>query len=179
MKKLMAAFLAGAILIGVGAGVTALEISEWDVVEHPYYLEKEQLKTHCIEEEFDMDNFSTIECYVSHAMRESLHSYDIIEIIEDSTCTDVTKIEVDYRGEQPESYWWDYGTDEVTADDSADNERIMQYIIQPGYNRSLRVVRKMVEQMFQDKVFYVDNASTLIEKVRIYTATPEKFDIIH
>lgn len=175
MKKLLIAFLAGAMLIGVGLGVTALEVSEWDVVQHPYYLEKEELQTYTVVEEINPADFKEIDCYVSHAVRQSTTAYEIIEIIEDAGYTDTIKFEIDYRGQTPENYCWSYdGTDE-----NGKEVYTLEYVIQPGYNQSLKVVRNMVEQMFKDKIFYIDNAGTLIEAVRVYTATPEKIHKIH
>ena len=175
MKKLMAAFLAGALLIGVGLGITALEISRWDVVQHPYHLEKEELKTCIIEEEINTDDFETIECYVSQSMTSSAQSYKIIEVIEDTACTDTMKVEVDYCGREPGSYFWSY----EGQDENGGKIYTLQYVVQPGYNNSLKAVREMVEQMFRDKIFYTENAATLIEAVRIYTAAPDKIQKIH
>lgn len=175
MKKLLIAFLAGAMLIGVGLGVTALEVSEWDVVHHPYYLEKEELQTYTVVEEINPADFSKIDCYVSHAVRQSTTTYEIIEIIEDAAYTDTIKFEIDYRGQAPESYCWSY----ENTDEDGRVEYTLEYMVQPGYNQSLKVVREMVEQMFRDKIFYTDNATTLIEAVRVYTATPEKIHKIH
>ena len=51
----------------------------------------------------------------------------------------------------------------------------LDVVVQPDYNYSLREIREMAQEMFETKVFYTGNAATLIEKVTVYTAYPEKF----
>ena len=46
--------------------------------------------------------------------------------------------------------------------------RIIEQILAIDYN-------KIAEDMFENKTFYTDNSATLIEKVTVYTAYPDKF----
>ena len=53
----------------------------------------------------------------------------------------------------------------------------MDVLIRPDYNYTLREIRQLADRMFEDKVFYTGNTATVIEKVTVYTATPDRFKV--
>ena len=171
IKKLLLAFFAGALLIGVGAGITVLEVSRWDTADHPEYLEKQVVQTVEQVAECDVTEFETINIYgTGHSNR--FREKDLIEIVEDENIKDGFKLVVEYKGKLPymDIYDWD------SHDENDVVTKYMEIVVQPDYNYSLGEIRDMVEEMFETKVFYTGNAATLIEKVTVYTAYPEKFD---
>ena len=65
IRKLLLAFVIGAMLVGLGAGITVLEVSRWDTQDHPAYLEKQAVQS--VEEiaEYDVAEFETINVYAT------------------------------------------------------------------------------------------------------------------
>ncbi len=170
VKKLLVSFLAGALLIGAGLGVTVLEASRWDTADYPRYLEKEPVKTEEISKEFDIEDYEKISVYVA-GQSGRFRSEKMVEIVEDETCTDNIVVIVDYKGKLPYTEMYSY---ETGVDDNHQS-LWMDIVIQPDYNYSLSEIRQVAEEMFENKVFYRNNLNTLIEKVTIYTANPDKF----
>ncbi len=171
VKKLLVSFLAGALLIGTGIGVTVLELSRWDTADYPRYLEKEPVKTEEISEEFDIEDYEKISVYTA-GQASRFRNEKMVEIVEDKTCTDNIVVVVDYKGKLPYTDIYSY---ETTDHSSQQDYLCMDIIVQPDYNYSLSEIRQIVEEMFESKVFYRNNLNTLIEKVTIYTANPDKF----
>ena len=170
IRKLLLAFVIGAMLVGLGAGITVLEVSRWDTQDHPAYLEKQAVQS--VEEiaEYDVAEFETINVYATgrpYRFRDN----DLIEIVEDKTCKDSFRLVIEYKGKLPyyDIHYWE------NEDENNIVNRRMEVVVQPDYNYSLREIREMAQEMFETKVFYTGNAATLIEKVTVYTAYPEKF----
>ena len=170
MKKLLVSLLAGAILIGVGLGVTALEISVWDTRRYPEYLEKETVQTVETEENINPQNYDKINVYVSGSYN-GFRNNKKMEIVEDKTFADTVKISIEYKGKVPYVHYYEY------SQGGEDGESIsrLEYIVSPTYNYSLKEIREIAEDMFKNKIFYTDNSATLIEKVTVHTAYPDKF----
>ena len=170
IRKLLLAFVAGAMLVGIGAGVTVLEISRWDTRDHPAYLEKQAVQT--VEEiaEYDVAELETINVYAT-GRPYRFRDKDLIEIVEDKTCKDSFRLVIEYKGKLPyyDIHYWE------NEDENNIVSRRMEVVVQPDYNYSLREIREMAQEMFETKVSYTGNAATLIEKVTVYTAYPEKF----
>lgn len=171
VKKLLVSFLAGALLIGTGIGVTVLELSRWDTADYPRHLENEPVKTEEISKELDVEDYEKISVYVT-GQSDRFRNEKKVEIVEDKTCTDSFVVVVDYKGKMPYSHIYSY---ENSDRNSRQNYWYMDIIVQPDYNYSLSEIRQIAEEMFDSKVFYTDNLNTLIEKVTIYTAKPDKF----
>ncbi len=171
IRKLLLAFVLGALLVGIGAGVTVLEVSRWDTRDHPAYLEKQAVQTVEQVAEYDVSEFENINVYATgrpYRFRDN----DLVEIVEDKTFKDSFKLVIEYKGKLP--YYDIYGWD--NQDENGVETSCLDVVVQPDFNYSLGEIRKMAEEMFETKVFYTGNAATLIEKVTVYTAYPEKFD---
>ena len=171
IKKLLLAFVAGAMLVGIGAGVTVLEVSRWDTRDHPAYLEKQAVQT--VEEiaDYDITEFEKINVYAT-GRPYRFRDEKIIEVVEDKNCKDSFKLVIEYKGKLPYYDVYDWNN----QDENGTVTTRLDVVVQPDYNYSLREIREMAQEMFDTKVFYTGNAASLIEKVTVYTAYPEKFD---
>ena len=172
MKKLLISLLAGSVILGVGIGVTALEVSMWDTADHPAYLENKTVQTEEIVEKVDVTRLGEVNVYVS-GLSNGFRNDGLIEIVEDETCSEKIVVKIDYKGSEPYTSIYDFDYE----DENGEMYRNMDIVVHPDYNYSLRQIREVAEEMFENKVFYTSNVSTLVEKVTVYTATPEKFDI--
>lgn len=65
IKNMLISLVAGAVVLGVGLGITALEISRWDTAQYPAYLDKEPVKTLEMTNETDVTEFESINVYIS------------------------------------------------------------------------------------------------------------------
>ena len=170
MKKLLYSLLIGAVIMGVGIGVTMLEISHWEISDYTEYLDNEPLENCKFTTDLDTQQVKTMQVYVWNSWRDR---GDSIEIVEDKSLTDKIVADISYRGQAPVAYS-DVHTSTV---DNAEHETLCMRI-HPGEFSSVKQIRNTIEEMFKTKVFYRDVSATFIEKVTIYTAYPEKIEIV-
>ncbi|MBR4035995.1 MAG: hypothetical protein IKJ05_04595 [Oscillospiraceae bacterium] len=172
IKNMLISLLAGSVMLGVGLAVTALEVSVWDTAPYPQYLEEMTVETQEFVKDISPEESEKINIYIS-TRTNGFRNDKLIEIVEDARYTDTIGIQVDYKGERPYVNVYDYNSD-------YDEDTVSQWldiVVHPDYNYSLREIRQVAEDMFENKIFYTDNITTLVEKVTVYTATPEKFDV--
>ena len=172
IKNMLISLVAGAVVLGVGLGITALEISRWDTAQYPAYLDKEPVKTQEFANETDVTEFESINVYIS-GMPNSFRSEKLIEIVEDKNCKDNFVVKIDYKGKEPFTDAYDF----EDTNEKGEKFKRMDVLIRPDYNYTLREIRQLADRMFEDKVFYTGNTATVIEKVTVYTATPDRFKV--
>lgn len=172
IKNMLISLVAGAVVLGVGLGITALEISRWDTAQYPAYLDKEPVKTWEMTNETDVSEFESINVYIS-GMPNSFRSEKLIEIVEDKNCKDNFVVKIDYKGKEPFTDVYDF----EDTNEKGEKFRRMDVHIWPDYNYTLREIRQLADRMFESKVFYTGNTATVIEKVTVYTATPDRFKV--
>lgn len=172
IKNMLISLLAGSVILGTGLAVTALEVSEWDTASYPQYLEEMSVETHEMDKDISPEELEKINIYVS-TRTDSFRNDKLVEIVEDTRYTDTIGIKVDYKGTQPYVNVYEYDTDYNEGSVS----QWLDIVVHPDYNYSLREIRQVAEDMFENKIFYTDNINTLVEKVTVYTATPEKFNV--
>ena len=171
MKKLLLSIFAGAVVLGIGLGVTALEISEWDMAHYPAYLDVKPMTTCEFTQEINVQQLDKARLY---AYRTFSGDERNVEIVADDTLTDSFIVKVEYRGEKPQvdnHSWADYDENDMVKEH-------IEVTVSPQYSMSFKDIKQALQEMFETKIFYRELTNTLIEKVTVYTAYPEKFEIL-
>lgn len=169
MKKFLLSILIGSVVLGLGIGISILEISHWEISDYPSYLDTEPVENYNFTAEMDLQQFDSTEFYFRSSYRGEKAE---VEIVEDAAMTDSFAVAVEYRGLKPVAYPHIYISDMQTG------EEHMAFTVRPGGFESFKLIRQVIEKMFEDKVFYLDASPTLVEKVTVYTAYPEKINVI-
>ncbi len=169
MKKLLFFLLIGSVMMGLGIGVTMLEISAWEISDYPDYLADMPSENCDVTIEMDLREFENTEFY-SYGTYRSMNNN--VEIIEDKTMTDKFVVNIQYKGNEPVAYPRTY----MIGDES--ETEYMDFVVHPGGFESFKLIRQVIEDMFENKVYYLDASPTLIEKVTVYTAYPEKIEVM-
>ena len=183
MKKLMISFLAGAILIGIGLGVTVLEISDWETARYPEYLETVDSNLYVIEEPVDMENLDEVKVYLSTMYRDEFRKRSMITVAEDKSCDESIVLEISYKGQEPDVYTYtyeDYSDNAPVQIDEQDRQNVKfigHVAIHTSQYNSIADYRTVVQAMFDNKVFYENMDNCLIEGVTVRTAYPDKIKI--
>ena len=167
MKKLLYCLLAGSVILGIGIGVTVLEISHWEISDYPSYLEKEPVENCEQTFQIDLQEFENTEFYSYSTYRDKNSN---VEIVEDQTMTDKFVVNIQYKGKEPVAYHRIYESDNETE--------YADFVVHPGGFESFKLIRQVIESMFENKVYYRDASPTIIEKVTVYTAYPEKINVV-
>ena len=166
MKKLIALMISSAALIGLGIGITLLELRDWKISEIRTDLLDMPLQTATYERTVDLTEVEGLEIasrygygYYNEYMFET-------EIIKDKKWAEQVLVEIDYRGYQPMVYQnisW-RAEDKVYHQLWIDNSSYVDGVS----------VYSLLESMFENKTWYQYGESSYIEKVTVYTAYPEK-----
>ena len=167
MKKLLLSLLIGSVIMGRGIGITMLEISAWDISDYPDYLVDMPLENCDVTIDMDLQEFENTEFYIYGTYRSMNNN---AEIVEDKTMTDKFVVNIQYKGKEPIAYHRTYEVDDETE--------YMDFVVHPGGFESFKLIRQVIEDMFENKVYYRDASPTIIEKVTVYTAYPEKIEIM-
>lgn len=169
MKKLMMLLFTGAALIGLGTGVTALELRQWKISEIRTDLLDRPVHTAKYERTVKPEEVERLEI-------ESKYEYGYfgdyqpeIEIITDKNQTGQILVEIEYRGHPPQVYQnvsW------------IDEKKVIHelWIDINNYNDFVSVY-DMIKSMFDNKIYYINGECTYIEKITVYTAYPDKVKI--
>lgn len=169
MKKLLISFLTGAVLIGIGSGVMAMEVSDWDYADTRTSLLNEPKSEK--EEEFavNFNAYDTIDIYVPFSSDE-FRSQNITTVEKDEAYTNTVLIKVVYKGEEPryDLYNFDFG------DSDSNNYRINVY--SEGID-SFKELKSFAKEMFETKTFYRNYTDYSIMSIVIKTAYPEKITV--
>ena len=167
MKKLLLSLLIGSVIMGRGIGITMLEISAWEISDYPDYLADMPSESCDVTIDMDLQEFENTEFYIYGTYRSMNNN---AEIIEDKTLTDKFVVNIQYKGKEPVAYPRTYELDDETEH--------MDFVVHPGGFESFKLIRQVIEDMFENKVYYLDASPTLIEKVTVYTAYPEKIEVM-
>ena len=167
MKKLLLSLLIGSVIMGRGIGITILEISAWDISDYPDYLVNMPLENCDVTIEMDLQEFENTEFYSYGTYRNMSNN---VEVVEDKTMTDKFVVNIQYKGKEPVAYPRTYELDDETE--------YMDFVVHPGGFESFKLIRQVIDDMFENKVYYLDASPTIIEKVTVYTAYPEKIEIM-
>lgn len=169
MKKLLLSLLVGSVVMGLGIGVAMLEISAWEISEYPDYLAEMPSENCEFTIDMDLQEFENTEFYSYNTYRNMCSN---VEVIEDETMTDKFIVSIQYKGKEPVAYPRTYTM-------GVENEaEYMDFVVHPGGFESFKLIRQVIETMFENKVYYLDASPTLIEKVTVYTAYPEKIEVM-
>ncbi len=162
--KMISVFFAGCILIGIGIGITFVELKDWNVVdENPDLLNMPQ-------ETFTQELAFTTERPTDIRVNWYRHNftYENISVEERSDCTDNIKIEITYRGIRPG----------VSASSNG-NESTMYHLWIFEDGTDILHDYDIVKSMFENKLIYKWNNITHIDKIVLYTAKPENLKLVH
>ena len=173
MKKVLISFLVGSILIGIGLGVTVMEISNWDFVYDNPMVSNQPVKT--TDEDFYMDLENQ---YVNATLY--VHTYgtrnvkDKIEVIKDSSLEDTIEVEVQYRGKEPRLYFYESGSHYNDAGTLL--EQSYTLTVSDG-SFSFKDIKELIGYAFENKVAFSTSAFHEIEKITVKTGNPEQLKI--
>ncbi len=164
MNKMLSIFFSGCMLIGIGLGVTVIELKNWRFLdENPCLLDMPQ-ETYTQNIAFDTTKPSNIEIYwYSHDF-----TYENVIIEEKMDCTDNIEIEIIYRGAAP-------GISLGSIGNNADKYNL--FIFEDGYD--IMHHYDIVKSMFVNKAFYRWSNVTHIDKIMLYTASPENLRLVY
>ncbi len=173
MKKLLLSLFTGAFLVGTGISMTVLELSVWDMADYPEYIDSLPVQTCEFIEEINLEEFYKIDFYI----QERYYTYDKtekVEIVEDKSMTDCFKIYVEYKGKQPITYSYNH-----TVYENDNDKEYLSYSVHGDNAVSFKEIRQVAEDMFENRICYREIPNTVIEKVTVYTAYPEKIDVLN
>jgi len=182
MKKLMISFLAGAVLIGTGLGITFLELSDWSASDYPAYLDTAESRLYETEEPVIMneqEKIDTINISLNTMYRNEFRKIDMVEVVKDPSYKDSVKIEIMYKGNEPDIYTYTYETssepvDYGTADSEEAETRLEGHIVvYTDQYDSIAEYKQVIQAMFNEKTIYRNMNNCLIESVTVRTAYPE------
>ncbi|MEG2191848.1 MAG: hypothetical protein RRX95_01020 [Oscillospiraceae bacterium] len=168
MKKMLIAFLIGAILIGTGAGVMAIELSDWDYNSVRESLLSMPVTT--VEGEYDVD-FGTspvIDIFTDYYSYRSSFADGVVKVEKDSKYKESILVQVEYRGEEPYINF-----SRVHSQDEEEKNSYFIYVDNESPH-SIKQAMGVAKEMFENKVFYGEGAMSKIESIVIKTAYPEK-----
>lgn len=173
MKKLLISLLIGAVLIGTGVGVTALEISDWQWLNSRPSLTA--LPVARVNEEFkiDVNKYDGVEVYLDYFYTGNNGSFrdEVVKVEKDENYKDRICVEIKYKGEDPFCNFYDY-------DNTDEGENTVSLYVDVISRGNFKEYKKIVEEMFENKVFYNHTDVSLIEKITVRTAYPEKITLV-
>ena len=163
MKRMMLIFFSGCALIGIGAGITFLELRSWKISDYRSDLIEKPLETYEKTVCFEKDK-ETIDVEVNYYYQEI--NNPPIDVVSDEKYTDSLLISVDYRGSRPQIYqsgWWE------------EDDRIhTSFLVDTNSYTSMEDAFSLLESMFDNKTLYRYGENSRIEKITVYTAYPDK-----
>ena len=165
MKKLMAVFFSGCVLIGLGIGITVVELKEWKVSPFREILMEKPVET-CEEElRLDIGDYRNLEINLNGY--HSADFYPETEAVYDSRYTNSVKVVLNYRGNLPQVFhggWWE----------NEDGTKTITSWIDTNNYYDVAQIFEMAEEMFDNKTYYTYCETTRIEKITVYTAYPDR-----
>ncbi len=166
MKKLMTMLFTGAALIGLGIGITMLELREWKISEIRTDLLDKPVHTATYERTVDPEEVYRVE--INHRYKYGYFGDYVPEtqVVYDKEWTGQVLVEIEYRGYQPHLYqnisWRD------------DEKVIHELWIDTSYYTDGASVYDLIKSMFDNKTYYINGECTHVEKITVYTAYPDK-----
>ncbi len=165
MKKMLSAFFGGCIIIGLGLGIFAIEVSGWKLSDQRYDLAVLPAQTYEYTLDFNTNRKTNIDVYYPGNNTDKN-----ITVARDSNYTDKIKIAVTFRGVRPDVYPSTYTPDE--------NEAIYyNFWIDTNNYEDIEQTYRFLKLMFENKTYYHHGQSCLIDSVTIYTARPENINL--
>ncbi len=164
MKKMMAAFFGGCVMIGIGLGVFAVELTGWKLSDRRDDLRQEPLNSYEYEINFDTSKKTDVEIYYQNSQ-----NMKDVSVMADKNYTERIKIVVNYRGAQPNIWPSSYGGTDATRYDF--------YVDINNYN-DIGQMYRILKTMFENKTYYIHGENCLVENVVIYTAHPENIRLV-
>jgi len=165
MKKLMMMLFTGAALIGLGIGITLLELRDWKISEIRTDLMDRPVHTAKYERTVNPDEVDRLEITSKYSYGYFGDYQPEIEIITDKNQTGEVLVEIDYRGHQPQVY--------QNVSWTGDEKVIHELWIDVNNYNDFASVYDLIQSIFDSKTYYANGECTYIEKITVYTAYPD------
>ena len=168
MKKFIISLITGAVLIGVGVGITFMEIAQFSTTDYLTYISNDSIETFTFSDqgifEESEGNPVSINVYLGEYFRQN-HNVQIVE----SPAVEGVEISIDYRGIKPRFEFWNH-----TYSSTESGKTVYQYSL-GCYTDTLmpKDILQAAKYICQNKTVPQDFTLYKIEKVVIKTSKPQ------
>lgn len=157
MKKTVIALLSGIVLLGLGIGITTVEMMSWDIKDSvmPFIGNGDK------EYSFRINGAPEQTTHMSVYVENQYGDYDLVTVEYDRRCTDHMEVTVKYSGKEPRC-------------NGRLNDDYGHISIYTTTYESMREIRDVVKKSFEEKVYYRSYATCHVDSIVIKTAYPEQ-----
>lgn len=165
MKKLILSLIAGAVFIGIGAGVLFLELSEFTMTDYLPYIQTEKRDSFSFSDSEIFGKDNSTEAEIDLYLGNYFYDSGKVKLVEDETVEGVD-VKIIYRGEKPHFYFHNSWYNE---DENRSSYRLSCF----AENYMPKDILDAAKYVFENKVLVKDFSNFRVEEIIITTSHPE------